>query len=134
MDIDIKTFNVMISAMFKSRRIKEAKNLLATISAYGLAPSGVTYRLRIAYLINEGLLDEADNLFPEMEKSECPPNSHLLNYIVRLLLEKGEILKAVTYLSKIDEKNSRCKWGGLYRKPAKPARATNPPNPRCKPT
>ena len=89
MDIDIKTFNVMISAMFKSRRIKEAKNLLATISAYGLAPSGVTYRLRIAYLINEGLLDEADNLFSEMEKSECPPNSHLLKYIVRLLLEKG---------------------------------------------
>jgi len=40
-----------------------------------------------------------------MEKSGCAPNSHMLNTIVRRLLDRGEILRAGAYLSKIDEKN-----------------------------
>uniref|UniRef100_A0A0A9BI56 Uncharacterized protein n=1 Tax=Arundo donax TaxID=35708 RepID=A0A0A9BI56_ARUDO len=40
-----------------------------------------------------------------MEDTGCAPDSRLLNVIVRLLLEKGDIIRAGTYLSKIDEKN-----------------------------
>uniref|UniRef100_A0A0A9BFJ9 Pentatricopeptide repeat-containing protein n=1 Tax=Arundo donax TaxID=35708 RepID=A0A0A9BFJ9_ARUDO len=55
-------------------------------------------------LINEGLLVEADNIFSSMEKTCCAPNA-LLNHVVRVLLEKGEIIRSGSYLSKIDENN-----------------------------
>jgi pentatricopeptide repeat protein len=56
-------------------------------------------------LIKEGLLEEADNIFSSMEKAGCNPNSQMLNNVVRELLHKREIVRAGTYLSKMDEKN-----------------------------
>ena len=40
-----------------------------------------------------------------MEKNGCAANSRMLNTIVRRLLEKGDVRRAGTYLTKIDEKN-----------------------------
>ncbi|CAM0958087.1 unnamed protein product [Alopecurus aequalis] len=37
-----------------------------------------------------------------MEKSGCAPISRILNDIIRILLEKGEIAKAGHYMSKVD--------------------------------
>ncbi|RCV42193.1 hypothetical protein SETIT_9G196600v2 [Setaria italica] len=62
-------------------------------------------RLMVMDLIEDGLLEEADDMFLSMEKSGCAPDSRMLNCIVRILSEKGQVLKAGTYLSKIDEKN-----------------------------
>jgi len=92
--------------LFKGGRKEDAMDLFAAIHANGLVPSVVTYRLMTENLIKEGLLDEFDGLFSAMEKSGCAPNSHMLNTIVRRLLDRGEILRAGAYLSKIDEKNS----------------------------
>lgn len=103
--INIITLNIMITAMFKTRRIEEAKDLFASVSTNGLVPFGVTYSLMMTNFIKEGLLAEADHIFSMMEKTRCAPNSNLLNQVVRLLLEKGEIIRAAGYLSKIDEKN-----------------------------
>ncbi|KAF8700082.1 hypothetical protein HU200_034445 [Digitaria exilis] len=97
--------NIVIAAMFEARRIEEAKSLFTSISAQGLVPSGETYRIMLTNLGKEGLLEEADHMFPSMLKSGCPPNSRLLNAMVRFSLEKGQIVKAGTYLSKIDENN-----------------------------
>ena len=80
-------------------------DLFAAITAHGLVPNVVTYRLMMENLIQEGLLDEFDNLFLSMEKSGCTPNSYMLNAIVRRLLRGGEIVRAGAYLSKIDEMN-----------------------------
>ncbi|VAH53590.1 unnamed protein product [Triticum turgidum subsp. durum] len=102
--IDVMTLNIMISAMFKTRRIEEAKDLFATISAIGLVPSVVTYSLMMTNFIKEGLLADADDTFLVMEKAGCAPNSSLLNQVVRVLLEKGAVLKAATYLAKLDAK------------------------------
>ena len=44
-------------------------------------------------------------MFTSMEKSDCAPSSVLLNDIIRKLLEKGEIVKAGNYLSKVDGKS-----------------------------
>jgi hypothetical protein len=40
-----------------------------------------------------------------MEKSGCAPSSRLINDIIRLMLEKGEIAKAGNYMSKVDGKS-----------------------------
>ncbi|WVZ50831.1 hypothetical protein U9M48_002051, partial [Paspalum notatum var. saurae] len=102
---DIMTLNIMIAGMFKTRRIEEAKDLFASIPANGLVPSIHTYCIMMTNLIKEGLPEEADDMFLSMENAGCDPNSRLLNGVVRALLEKREIVRAGTYLSRLDEKN-----------------------------
>ncbi|GJM89079.1 hypothetical protein PR202_ga05677 [Eleusine coracana subsp. coracana] len=98
---NVVTYNTVIYA----RRIEEAKDFFATMSTYELVPSVVTYNVMLTNLIKEGLLTEADDVFTSMEKTGCAPDSRLLNNVARLFLEKGEIIRAGYYLSKIDEKN-----------------------------
>jgi leucine-rich PPR motif-containing protein len=59
----------MIGCLLKSGRKKDAMDLFAAIPAHGLVLDVVTYRLMMENLIQEGLLDEFDNLFLAMEKS-----------------------------------------------------------------
>ncbi|RCV33135.1 hypothetical protein SETIT_7G058100v2 [Setaria italica] len=101
----VKVKELLSEMISKARRIKEAKYLFDSISANKLVPSIVTYSLMITNFINEGLLEEADDIFSAMEKAGCAPNSRLLNHATRLLLEKGEIIRAANYLAKIDKKN-----------------------------
>ena len=103
--IDITTLNIMIAGMFQIRRVEEAKDLFASISGNGLVPCVVTYTVMMKNLIKEGLVEEADDMFSSMENAGCEVNSRLLNHVVRELLEKNEIVRAGTYLSKIDERN-----------------------------
>jgi pentatricopeptide repeat protein len=81
----------------------------------------------ITNLLKEGSVEEADQMFSSMEKSGCAPSSVLLNNIIRMLLERGEIVKAGNYLSKVDGKSisleastsllmkSLFSWKGKYR-------------------
>jgi pentatricopeptide repeat protein len=59
----------------------------------------------ISNLLKEGSMEEAENMFSSMEKSGCAPSSRLINDIIRLMLEKGEIAKAGNYMSKVDGKS-----------------------------
>jgi leucine-rich PPR motif-containing protein len=95
----------MIDALLKGGRKKDAMDLFDTIPANGLVLSVVTYRLIAETLIEEGSLEEFDGLFSAMEKSGTAPNSRMLNAIVRRLLHRGDISRAGTYLSKLDENN-----------------------------
>ena len=72
--------------------------------ANGLVPNVGTYRVMIKNLIKEGSLEEADKLFSSMERSGYGTDSCLLNHIIRSLLEKGEIVRAGNYMSKVDGK------------------------------
>jgi hypothetical protein len=56
-------------------------------------------------IIGQGLLEELDQLFLSMEDNGCTVDSGMLNFIVRELLQRGEITRAGTYLSMIDEKH-----------------------------
>jgi pentatricopeptide repeat protein len=76
-ELEVSSFNIMISALLKVGRIDEAK----------------------------GLLEVSDDLFQSMEKNGCPADSRTLNGVVRRLLRKGEVQRAGTYLTKIDEKD-----------------------------
>ncbi|CAN6270564.1 unnamed protein product [Urochloa humidicola] len=91
--------------MFKARRIEEPKHLFASIPAFALIPNVVTYDLMMTNFIKEGLLEKAEDMFSAMENTGCAPDSRLLNHVARVLLEKGEIIRAANYLAKIDEKN-----------------------------
>jgi leucine-rich PPR motif-containing protein len=43
--LDIVTFNIMIGALLKSGRKEDAMDMFTAISAHGLVPNVVTYRL-----------------------------------------------------------------------------------------
>jgi pentatricopeptide repeat protein len=58
----------------------------------------------IRNLLKEGLVEEAENMFSSMEKSGCAPSSRLINDIIRMMLQKGEIVKAGNYMSRVDGK------------------------------
>jgi hypothetical protein len=49
-------------------------------------------------------VEEADNIFSSMETSGCAPDSRLLNIVIRKLLKKGEIVRAISYMSRLDGK------------------------------
>jgi pentatricopeptide repeat protein len=78
--------------------------LFAAISTSGLEANASTYSIMIRNLLTEGSVKEAGNMFLAMEKSGCAPNSLLINDIIRILLKRGEIVKARDYLSKVDGK------------------------------
>ena len=94
----------MINALLKVGRIDEAKGLFSAIVISGPLPARITYSLMIQSHIEEGLLEESDELFLSM-KNGCAADSRMLNAIVRRLLEKGDVRRAGIYLTKIDEKN-----------------------------
>jgi pentatricopeptide repeat protein len=95
----------MINGLLKGGRNDEAKKLFSAISAKDVVPNKITYSLMIESHIEEGLLQEAEDLFLSMEKNGCSCDSRMVNAIVRRLLEKGEVARAGGYLTKIDEKN-----------------------------
>ncbi|KAF7004549.1 hypothetical protein CFC21_019761 [Triticum aestivum] len=110
--VGVDTYNIVLSGLCKNNctdeaielRIEEAKDLFATISAIGLVPFVVTYSVMMTNFIKEGLLADADDMFLAMENAGCAPNSSLLNQVVRALLEKCAVVKAATYLAKLDAK------------------------------
>jgi pentatricopeptide repeat protein len=104
-ELEVSSFNIMISALLKVGRIDEAKGLFSAISSNGLVPNIATYSLLIQSHIEEGLLEVSDDLFQSMEKNGCPADSRTLNGVVRRLLQKGEVQREGTYLTKIDEKD-----------------------------
>jgi pentatricopeptide repeat protein len=78
-------------------------DLFPAISTNGLLPNVVTYTVVMVNLVKEGLLEESDNLILAMEKSGCAPDSRMINVVVRILLVRGEMIRAGSHLSKIDE-------------------------------
>uniref|UniRef100_A0A0D9X4D1 Uncharacterized protein n=1 Tax=Leersia perrieri TaxID=77586 RepID=A0A0D9X4D1_9ORYZ len=103
--LETSTFNIMIGASLRGGRRDEAKNMFASLLAKGLVPDVVTYGLMMKSFIDQGLLEQFDDLFVSMEKNGCTAGSRMLNALVRRLLQKGEVQKAGVYLSKIDQKN-----------------------------
>ena len=68
-------------------------------------PNESTYAVMIINLLKDGAVEDADNMFSSMDNSGIVPSSRLINDIIRMLLEKGEIAKAGNYLSKVDGKS-----------------------------
>uniref|UniRef100_A0A0E0R0X8 K Homology domain-containing protein n=1 Tax=Oryza rufipogon TaxID=4529 RepID=A0A0E0R0X8_ORYRU len=110
--IELSTYNIILHGLCKNKltddalRINdEAKDLFVAFSSNGLVPNYWTYRLMAENIIGQGLLEELDQLFLSMEDNGCTVDSGMLNFIVRELLQRGEITRAGTYLSMIDEKH-----------------------------
>uniref|UniRef100_A0A0D3HF77 K Homology domain-containing protein n=1 Tax=Oryza barthii TaxID=65489 RepID=A0A0D3HF77_9ORYZ len=110
--IELSTYNIILHGLCKNKltddalRINdEAKDLFVAFSSNGLVPNYWTYRLMAENIIGQGLLEELDQLFLSMEDNGCTVDSGMLNFIVRELLQRGEITRAGTYLSMIHEKH-----------------------------
>ncbi|XP_020272549.1 protein Rf1, mitochondrial-like [Asparagus officinalis] len=97
-----KAFTIMIDWMFRVGRTQVAKNLFCDMLAKEFVLNIVTYTFFVMQgLMNEGMLNEVDDLFFSIEKYGCTSDSNMLNVVVRILLKRGEMRKAKEFLYKI---------------------------------
>ncbi|KAL9299665.1 Pentatricopeptide repeat-containing protein [Arabidopsis thaliana] len=61
-EVDTVTYNTMISAFCKDKKLKEAYDLLSEMEEKGLEPDRFTYNSIISLLMEDGKLSEADEL------------------------------------------------------------------------
>ncbi|KAK1402220.1 putative pentatricopeptide repeat protein [Heracleum sosnowskyi] len=60
-----------------------AKNIFDSLPSKDLSPDVKTYTMMIQGFCQEGLLDEASELFVEMEANDCMPNDVTYNTLIR---------------------------------------------------
>jgi hypothetical protein len=73
------------SPIFRSMFSHELKEDLSTVDIFEMS---------LNLFLEKWLLEESDNLFLDMEKSGCSPNSCMLNAVVRILLLRGDLSRA----------------------------------------
>ncbi|XXG47077.1 hypothetical protein AAC387_Pa02g1777 [Persea americana] len=78
--------------------IGKAKLLFDSIFGNGLIPNVITYTIIINGLCNEGLLEEANGLFLQMEENDFLPNTCTFNAIIRGFCKVNEMHKAIEFL------------------------------------
>ena len=97
---NIKIFTILIYGFFRVCRTKEARDLFNTLFGEGFIPDVVTYTIMLKGLERERMFDEFDGLFSSLEKYGCSSGSTMVNVIVRSLLKKGGIKKAMEFLKR----------------------------------
>ncbi|CAL5034852.1 unnamed protein product [Urochloa decumbens] len=118
---DVVTYSTVISAFCRMGQLDDAVGIFTQMIDQGVPPNEAVYccliqgfcnhgglekvKELVSEMISKGLLEEADDIFSAMENTGCAPDSRLLNDVARVLLEKGEIIRAGNYLAKMDEKN-----------------------------
>ncbi|KAK1695230.1 hypothetical protein QYE76_011927 [Lolium multiflorum] len=102
---NVVTYNTLVNGCFKNGRVKDGLALFAEMKSIILGGLCRNNCVGEAIELFQELVEEADIIFSSMEKIGCAPNSRLVNDIIRMLLEKGEIAKAGDYLSKVDGKS-----------------------------
>ncbi|KAL8481969.1 hypothetical protein ACS0TY_028205 [Phlomoides rotata] len=98
----IRTYIILIDGLCRAGRVGDAKHiLLDQLLSKGLRPNVKIYTMIIGSHFLEGLDEEAEDLFFEMEKSGCVPDSKTYNVIVWMLLKRNEVYKAMSFLEEM---------------------------------
>jgi len=79
-----KSYAIMIDALCKNNKIRQALRLFDEMREYGLAPDGVVYKSLITGLGNAMRLDEAYRMLEEMGKPDTGPYNALIKVMVNL--------------------------------------------------
>ncbi|KAJ6310568.1 hypothetical protein OIU76_015317 [Salix suchowensis] len=125
---NVVTYNTVIGAYCKLKRIDEAFKLLRSMGLKGLEPNLLTYNMVINGLCREGRIEETSGVLAEMGRKGFAPDEVTYNTLVngyckvgnfhQALVLHSEMLRnglspdVVTYTSLI---NTMCKAGNLNR-------------------
>ncbi|CAI9105662.1 OLC1v1004640C1 [Oldenlandia corymbosa var. corymbosa] len=92
------SYNVILKGMFQLGECSAAKELVR------LDPDVVTYTRMITALCKEGLLEEANEVFIQMEANGCLANEITYNAIIRVLIKGDKYDDAAVYLQEMRSK------------------------------
>jgi len=89
----IRSFNTLLSALFRSNRLDMAKALYDDIDSFGIRPDVCTYNILIKAKCEDGQVDTASELFDEMQKrgSGCRPNVITYTILMRGFCQQGKL-------------------------------------------
>nr|XP_025703132.1 pentatricopeptide repeat-containing protein At1g12300, mitochondrial-like [Arachis hypogaea] len=87
---NLVTDTVTYNGLFKSGRLKNAKEIFQDLSIKGCSPNVRTYNIMIHGLCKEGLFEEALALLSELEDNGCLPDAVTFETLIRALFEKDE--------------------------------------------
>lgn len=81
---NVKTYAIMIDALCKDNKIRQALRLFDEMREYGLAPDGAVYKSLITGLGNAMRLDEAYRMLEELGKPDTGAYNALIKVMVNL--------------------------------------------------
>ncbi|EYU45220.1 hypothetical protein MIMGU_mgv1a022469mg, partial [Erythranthe guttata] len=84
--------------------VEDAKNLLNELPSKRLKSDNHIYAVIIHTLCEEGFVGEAKDALIKMERSGCAPNRVTYNVIIRCLLKKKELDKAMPFLEELHKR------------------------------
>lgn len=93
----IRSFNTLLSALFRSNRLDMAGALYDDIGNFGIRPDVCTYNILIKAKCEDGQMDAASKLFDEMQKrgSTCRPNVVTYTTLMRGFCQQGKLERVI---------------------------------------
>lgn len=93
----IRSFNTLLSALFRSNRLDMAGELYDDINSFGIRPDICTYNILIKAKCEDGQVDAASELFDEMQKrgSGCSPNVVTYTTLMRGFCQQGKLERVI---------------------------------------
>ncbi|KAI4325321.1 hypothetical protein MLD38_030733 [Melastoma candidum] len=87
-------YNMVLSALGKSKRVSELHNLYCSMKLKGTAPDIFTYNIMISSFGRAGEIHEAIKVFEELERSDCKPDIISYNTMINCLGKTGHLDEA----------------------------------------
>lgn len=93
----IRSFNTLLSALFRSNRLDMAGALYDDIDSFGIRPDICTYNILIKAKCEDGQVDAASELFDKMQKrgSGCSPNVVTYTTLMRGFCQQGKLERVI---------------------------------------
>ena len=102
---DIFSYNTVIYAYCRNRRMKEASRIFSEMGESGLVPDVITYNTFVASYAADSMFEEAIDVVRYMIKHGCKPNQNTYNSIVDgycKLNRRDEATMFINNLQKLD--------------------------------
>jgi pentatricopeptide repeat protein len=101
---DLVVYTIIINGMCRSRKVKDAKEVLSRLIVEGLKPDVHTYTALVDGLCREGSIIEALRLFRKMEEDGCMPGSCSYNVLLQGCLQHNDTSTVVQLIHEMADR------------------------------
>ncbi|CAJ2633504.1 unnamed protein product [Trifolium pratense] len=100
---NVITYGALVDGLCKANRVKEARELLDTMSAHGCEPNQIVYDAVIDGLCKIGKLQDAQEVFAKMSERGYSPNLYTYSSLIDCLFKDNRLDLVLKVLSKMLE-------------------------------
>ncbi|KAK2371883.1 Tetratricopeptide repeat (TPR) superfamily protein [Trifolium repens] len=100
---NVFTYGALVDGLCKANRVKEARELLDTMSAHGCEPNQIVYDALIDGFCKIGKLQDAQEVFAKMSERGYSPNLYTYSSLIDCLFKDNRLDLVLKVLSKMLE-------------------------------